>query len=310
LYGYGFGDPVNLSDRSGQIPKWLRNLIGIVGEEIGGDVTTVGGISPLLPLRVFTLGIGILRFIDGLFGPGPNPTVSSQGAPPVGTEIEFQNMAQRAERVYTAHTPTVGPPIGLPPVAPPGPPPGGGSRRGPVPTEPGGWTASAGSAVDAIGFLTNFALGIGPDDIYLFDDSPQAADMFGAPGVANARALFSAGGCSGVSNFDASFGLIGGAPPGWSVRGPGGSYLVGQDGQFSAALFNPSLLLFPTRQLMGTYKINIQNAGNGLAQVSLFNPMSTTSAFLHFPRARSSGMFRTIRFHITWVEALPQGCGR
>jgi hypothetical protein len=59
--------------------------------------------------------------------------------------------------------------------------------------------------------------------------------------------------------------------------------LLGQDGQFFGEFINPSGLLYPTRQITGTYKVDITNMGNGNITIETSNSMSLSSALYHLP---------------------------
>jgi len=135
----------------------------------------------------------------------------------------------------------------------------------------------------------------------------QVQDLMDSPGVRNARDLYTKKGCQDVTDVAASFGVFGGAAPGHSIKGPNGSYLVGQDGQFAliggTPIPNPTVIAHPTRQILGSYNIDIKNNGNGAATFDVFNEMTYNSLTLHFGRNFPTGEpFGNTDLHGSWTE--------
>jgi hypothetical protein len=134
--------------------------------------------------------------------------------------------------------------------------------------------------------------------------------MKDAPGVGDARKLFTSKHCANIADFNASFGVIDGAAPGYSIAPPwgGGGYLQGTDGQFHDTIFGPvpnlNLMVHPTRQILGSYSVDITNNGNGTATFDVSNTMSNSSATYHlgpdFPNGQPSG---NTEIDITWRES-------
>jgi hypothetical protein len=155
--------------------------------------------------------------------------------------------------------------------------------------------------VEILKNLGKFATGTGQSTSVYRDGSPQAREMATAPGVTNARALFIRMGCpsSGVMDYGASFGLVGGAPV--AVPHPH-LPLAGQDGLLDAGLN-------PTRQYTGSYDVNIARLPDGRIVIHVNNTTSGESLVLgwgfEWERGAFNLPFGNTRQSITWAEPNP-----
>jgi RHS repeat-associated protein len=277
-FGYAFGDPANLADPSGHLPKWAEVAIDKALEKILGDVE-MGGIPILLPLRVFTTLIRILKFIDGLFGVGPNPAASSQGAGPVGQEVEFAMRPVRARPGPGDAEAPAPAPTGA--SSPDVPAPGSGDDKG-AGDLGGDWKPTRN-----VGFLVDFLRGGGRPDRDYYRADPQTVDMRSSYGVQRMREDFFSKGCPNQSSF--------GYDPGtawWDT------------------LVNPLTAdWFGTPAQVGGFTGTVRNNGNGSATLIITNEAGTHSFFYHaLPnRSGTTGPLRTIRQTFEWTEGFASG---
>ncbi len=183
-----------------------------------------------------------------------------------------------------------------------------------------------------VDILRDFFTGEGENEIVIVGSTSDAANqMKGAPGVENARKEHRKKGCTGLSGYNASYGLYGGAAPGHSVRGPGNSYIYGQAGQFTTAgqaypslaslpgglagapIVDPANIENPWREALGTYRVDMTPSSNGTTTVTVSDTMNFNSLALHMPEflgTQSSwgkpSEFGNVTISISWTE--PSGC--
>ena len=192
-YGYGFGDPVNLSDRGGLGPEDesfqpyqdsdLLDINFIQSELIlERDRIRIRNIGPNSVgngnfLDAFDLLFRLFRTIrndNQQLPPSVNPPGGITLAPPL--------------------------PINLPPAVIIGPPIGPGPGPGPQPGPASGSDdAGAGHPLTRnAGFLLDFLLGTGRTYRDYLPNDPQTIDMMGSPGANYMRDQFQIGGCQTI----------------------------------------------------------------------------------------------------------------
>jgi RHS repeat-associated protein len=254
-FGYGFGNPANLTDSDGLVPCPTDGTICFVNPgNPGGNPGGSGGFY-ISPNTSFDLRKVLKKFWNWLWGAGRMLAASSQGAGPVGEEVEFAN---RTERPFGgAHTGTEPPSAGSTgttsagPPAGPEPNPGSGPGSGPGP--------GTGQIVQAL--TSQFVTGLGPEWTVHGPSSPLVKELMISNGLDLVRDKFERSGGQPIE------GQIT-----WGVLPWGNDDCVLCTGSLAS-------------QFVGSYHYTVIPLRGGMARFELYDTKSFWSLAYHLPVA-------------------------